>query len=274
MTAKPVLKWAGGKTRLLTEILDRLPAKIDTYYEPFVGGGAVFFALAGQGRFRRAVLADQNPDLIEVYRALQKEGEEVIRALREYKDYNDEQSYYQIRAQAPRGRARRAARFIYLNKTGYNGLYRVNRSGSFNVPFGRYKNPKILDEPALRAASAALEGARLRCADFEHVVCNAAPGDAVYFDPPYLPLSKTANFTAFGRQPFELPAHKRLARVFTESAGRGVHTLLSNSSTDVARGLYAGHTIDTVQGRRSISCKGHSRGPVDEILVTGGQDVT
>ncbi|HMJ12699.1 MAG TPA: Dam family site-specific DNA-(adenine-N6)-methyltransferase, partial [Polyangiaceae bacterium] len=201
--ARPVLKWAGGKTQLLPEILKRLPGAIETYYEPFVGGAAVFFALAAQGRFKRAVLSDSNPELVGLYRALQRDVDGVIRALGKYR--YDESEYYRVRDSAlPRSPAARAARLIYLNKTGYNGLYRVNRAGQFNVPFGRYRNPTICDADNLRAAARALRTAEVRVADFARVSRAARAGDAVYFDPPYLPISKTASFTAYDRHAFAL----------------------------------------------------------------------
>lgn len=260
-----MLKWAGGKTQLLGEILQRLPTSIDTYFEPFLGGGAVFFALSAAGRFRRAVLSDRNPDLVGVYRALQVDVEAVIRALRRFK--YDEESYYGIRASNPRTLATRAARLIYLNKTGYNGLYRVNSSGTFNVPFGRYKNPRICDEPALRAASAALRDVELREADFDEVCAEAKAGDAVYFDPPYLPLSRTSSFTAYDRHPFGIAEHERLAATFASLGERGVYALLSNSDTPTTRALYESFRPASVLMARPISSKGSARGKVSELLV-------
>src|SRR5690606_7112362 len=210
--ARPVLKWAGGKRQLQHRILEKLQADINTYYEPFVGGGAIFFALAAENRFKRAVLGDRNADLVDVYRALTQDVEAVIRLLRKYR--YSETEYYRVREQRPRSLAARAARLIYLNKTGYNGLYRVNRAGEFNVPFGRHKSPLICDEDNLRAAAEALSRAEVVTADFEAVCRDARAGDAVYFDPPYLPLSKTSNFTAYDPHPFGVDEHERLAPVF------------------------------------------------------------
>ena len=191
---QPVLKWAGGKRRLVPDILAALPERIDTYYEPFLGGGAVFFALAAARRFRRAVLSDQNPDLVCVYEASRDDVVGVIDALSGMR--HSEAEYYRVRSSRPRAAARRAARIIYLNKTGYNGLYRVNRSGHFNVPFGRYVRPKICDADNLRAVAGALQGVEVLVSDFEAVVAGARNGDAVYFDPPYVPISETASFTS------------------------------------------------------------------------------
>lgn len=265
--ARPVLKWAGGKTQLLPEILQRLPSAIDTYYEPFVGGAAVFFALAAEGRFKRAVLSDRNPELVSLYRSIQRDVEGVIRALGSYR--YDEGEYYRVRdAKLPRSSSARAARLIFLNKTGYNGLYRVNRAGQFNVPFGRYKNPTICDADNLRAAARALRTAELRVADFSTVTRGARPGDAVYFDPPYLPVSKTASFTAYDRHAFELADHERLAVAFSRLDARGVAVLLSNSDTRATRRLFAPFRIDTVTVTRAINSNAQKRGPVAEILVS------
>jgi DNA adenine methylase len=262
---RPVLKWAGGKTQLLPAILARLPERIETYFEPFVGGAAVFFALAQQGRFRRAVLSDRNPELVDVYRALRDDVEGVIRSLRRLRHSEDE--YYRVRALAPRALASRAARTIYLNKTGYNGLYRVNSSGGFNVPFGRYANPNFCDVENLRAAALALAGVEIGAADFEQVCLRARPGDAVYLDPPYVPLSKTASFTAYDRHPFGALEHRRLAGTFDDLAERGVAAVLSNSDTPETRALYAHHRPLTVQVSRPINSRATARGPIDEILV-------
>jgi DNA adenine methylase len=266
---RPVLKWAGGKSQLVSEILKRLPSSIDTYYEPFIGGAAVFFALASEKRFRRAVLSDTNPDLVALYEAVQSDVEGVIRALELYRDAYDERAYYRVRdAATPRRAVERAARLIFLNKTGYNGLYRVNRAGQFNVPFGRYKNPRICDPDNLRAAAHALKEARILKADFAKIGRRARPGDAVYLDPPYLPLSKTANFTAYAREAFGLEEHERLAQHFAQLSERGIAALLSNSDTRVTRQLFAPFQIETVRATRSINSNAKKRGPVSEILVS------
>jgi DNA adenine methylase len=262
----PVLKWAGGKSQLISEIVKRLPQAIETYYEPFVGGGAVFFALAARGRFQRAVLSDLNPELVAVYRALAEDVEAVIRSLRRY--HHSETEFYRVRDSKPRGLVQRAARMIYLNKTGYNGLYRVNRSGKFNVPFGRYKNPTICDEENLRAASKTLQGISIEIADFEQICRRAQPSDAVYLDPPYVPLSKTANFTSYDRHAFGIDDQRRLARVFTELATRGVPALLSNSDTPTTQELYAGFRSLRISVSRPINSRPSGRGPVPELLVT------
>ncbi|HVU00169.1 MAG TPA: DNA adenine methylase [Polyangiaceae bacterium] len=264
---RPVLKWAGGKSRSLPHILRELPEKIGTYYEPFMGGAAVFFALASQKRFKNAVLSDRNPALVNVYSAIKKDVESVIRALAEHRYDRDE--YYRIRAIAPEtlDPFQQAARLIYLNKTGYNGLYRVNSKGQFNVPFGRYKSPRICDEDALRAAARVLRGVRLHVADFENAAHEAERGDAVYFDPPYVPVSKTASFTAYHDSEFGRAGHERLAAAFDRLAKRGVAVVLSNSDTTLTRRLFSRWEPKQVPVTRPINSKGSARGTVYEILV-------
>lgn len=267
-SAKPWAKWCGGKTKLLSKILPRLPEKIRTYYEPFLGGGAVFFALAAEGRFKRAVLADANEELIDTYLAL-ADPFAVIKRLS--KHVYEEDYYYAVRASRPRLIAARAARMIYLNRTGFNGLYRVNRKGEFNVPFGRYTNPTICDEENLLAVSEVLRRreATVICADFEDAVKKARKGDAVYFDSPYVPLSKTSDFTAFTKSGFVEAEHVRLRDCFKRLDERGVHVLLSNSNTPLVRRLYKGFRISKVKAPRRINSKGAKRGDVTELLISG-----
>jgi DNA adenine methylase len=267
-TLGPVLKWAGGKRQLLPQILARLPAQISTYFEPFVGGGAVFFALAGEQRFERAVLGDSNPNLVAVYQALKEQPERVIERLRRYQKDHNESEYYRVRDKNPRSLVEKAARVIYLNKTGFNGLYRVNRSGEFNVPFGRYENPRILNEPRLWAVHEALAKVQIENVDFEEICKRAGKRDAVYLDPPYLPVSATASFAEYHAVPFGLDEHKRLAKVFAQLAKRGVCAVLSNSHTPDTEKLFGGHRLEIVAARRSINSDHTRRGPVGEILVS------
>lgn len=266
---RPVLKWAGGKSRLVPKILVRLPENIETYYEPFVGSAAVFFALRTRGSFKRAVLSDRNRELIDVYRALKRDVAAVMTVLKKYS--YDRDVYYQVRSTDPKtlDLFERAARTIYLNKTGFNGLYRVNRAGEFNVPFGRYTNPNICDEPRLRSAARALKGVKLTVSDFEKACAEAGPGDAVYFDPPYLPVSKTSNFTAYHSEAFEMAEHERLAEVFSGLVKRGVCVALSNSDTTATRRLFKGYKTERILVSRPINSKTTKRGDVAEILVSG-----
>ncbi|WP_374687993.1 DNA adenine methylase [Promineifilum sp.] len=265
--ARPVLKWAGGKGRLLPELLARVPDEFNAYHEPFVGGGALFFALAGQGRIRRAYLSDANAGLIDVYLALRNAVEEVIAALGQHA--YEREHYYRVRALRPEALTlpERAARVIYLNKTCYNGLYRENRAGQFNVPFGRYKNPTICDEPNLRAASAVLQGVDIARRRFSTVLDYAQPGNFVYFDPPYHPVSPTANFTTYDRDGFGPDDQRQLRDVFAALADKGVRAMLSNSDMPFVRDLYAGFHIEQLYAARAVNSKANGRGKVAELLI-------
>jgi DNA adenine methylase len=265
--ALPFLKWAGGKRQLLPAILRLAPDVIDTYYEPFLGGGAVFFALAAERRFRRAVLGDQNRDLISCYQAIRDDVGGVIKALLQHR--YDETEYYAIRARHPEdlNPAARAARTIYLNRTGFNGLYRVNSSGQFNVPFGRYRSPLICDEARLRAAAEALRGVDLDCRDFATTVAAAGRADFVYFDPPYVPLSSTSSFTAYSKSGFGAAEQERLARLLRALGRRRVPALLSNSDCETTVELYRGLPTERLVVRRNINSVGTGRGGVNELLV-------
>ncbi len=267
---RPFLKWAGGKTALLPVLLAHAPPDFGVYHEPFLGGGALFFALYRLGRLQHpARLSDINAELIDTYRALKEDVEAVIRLLDTYP--HNEEFYYHLRALDPwqLPLAERAARMIYLNKTGYNGLYRVNRAGKFNVPFGRYKKPNYKDFDNLRAVARALSHAHVEVAPFEQVLEHAQPGDFVYFDPPYDPVSRTAKFTQYHAQGFTRRDQERLARVFYQLRERGVWVMLSNADTPFIRALYAEAHIVPVQAPRAINSKGHRRGPQPEVLVLG-----
>jgi DNA adenine methylase len=264
---RPILKWAGGKRSLVPRILSELPPRIRTYYEPFIGGAAIFLALAARKRFERAVIADRNPDLIELYQVVRDDAEGLLLRLEQLQQRTSERDYYEIRAKRPRSALERAARLLYLNKTGYNGLYRVNSSGAFNVPYGRYKRPKVYDPERLRAVASALQGVDIFQSDFERACRRAAPGDAVYLDPPYLPVSRTASFAAYHSEAFGLQEHERLAKTFARLAGRGVSVVLSNSATPEAARLYAGFRVAEVRVRRPINSVAARRGAVSELLV-------
>jgi len=268
MVPAPFLKWAGGKRQLLAHIEALLPERIDTYFEPFLGGAAVFFRLAAGTRFRRAVLADANPELVNCYTAVRDDVDGVIAELHGYR--NNSALYYRVRRRDPAKMSppARAARLIYLNRCGYNGLYRVNSSGQFNVPFGRYRRPLICDEPRLRAAAAALQKAKIVCGDFSSTLKNVRAGDFAYLDPPYVPLSATSSFTSYAARDFGGADQERLAAVLRAFAARKVPALLSNSDCQTTRDLYRDfERIDKVPARRAINSVGHGRGPVDEILV-------
>jgi DNA adenine methylase len=266
--AMPFLKWAGGKSRLLAQYWPFLPrpATIRRYYEPFAGSAALFFYL----RPAQAQLSDQNERLLDVYQVVQQQVEALIEALQDHP--NEAGYYYRMRAcdATHLPPVARAARFIYLNKTCYNGLYRENSDGIFNVPFGRYKNPKICDPARLRAASLALRGVDLRVADFAAAVHEAGAGDFVYFDPPYAPLSPTSNFTGYHQNGFGESDQRRLAETFHRLAERGCRLLLSNSNAPLVYELYddRGYRLIPIQARRNINSKGNGRGPIQELLIT------
>ena len=265
--ALPFLKWAGGKQRLISQYQPYFPPQetINHYYEPFIGSAAVFF----HWQPRPATLSDRNGQLIEVYRMVQQAVTAVIDALQPHR--NDADYYYAIRAQDPQtlSPVERAARLIYLNKTCYNGLYRENSSGEFNVPFGRYKRPKICDVDRLCAASAALQGVELVAADFERVKETAVPGDFIYFDPPYAPLTATSSFTSYHRHGFDAADQRRLAQTIADLTMRGCKVMLSNSSAPLVYELYdhPPYCLIDIQARRAINSKGNGRGPVKELLI-------
>lgn len=265
-TAAPILKWAGGKKGLLAQFKPYFPLRgtYNRYFEPFLGGGAVFFHLQPA----QSMLFDLNPQLIEVYEIVRDYPEQLIAALKLH--YNDREYYYAVRAQQPEKLTpvERAARFLFLNRTCYNGLYRVNRSGQFNVPFGRYKNPKICDELRLRTASKALQRAELEIADFERVLHYAEEGDLVYFDPPYQPLSATSSFTSYTHQGFTSADQRRLAEVFRILDKRGCKLMLSNSNAPLIHELYEGYHLHEIRARRVINSKPNGRGAITELLVT------
>lgn len=263
----PFLKWAGGKQRLLVQYKPYFPpaGTIGHYFEPFIGSAAVFF----HQQYPQATLADQNGKLIEVYRSVRDDLDQVLLALNLHR--NEADYYYIIRALDPADltAAERAARLIYLNKTCYNGLYRENSRGEFNVPFGRYKNPKICDEVRLRAASAVLQGVDLQVADFSDAVETAVAGDFVYFDPPYVPLSATSNFTNYNKRGFSREDQERLAKTVAELTDRGVKVMLSNSSAPLVYDLYgrSPYRIIDIRARRNINSNASRRGPVKELLI-------
>ena len=265
--ARPFLKWAGGKSQLLKQYAPYFPdrGQIHHYYEPFLGSAAVFFRLHPENAF----LSDVNRNLVEVYEIVQKNVEQLIGVLGEYT--NSEQEFYRIRSLVPSelSRIERAARLIYLNKTCYNGLYRENKRGEFNVPFGRYKNPKICDSSRLRMASTALKGVNLRTADFTKAVASAGQGDFVYLDPPYAPVNRTSSFTSYNHLGFDEIDQRRLASTFDELSSRGCRVMQSNSNTPLVHELYGGkgYRLVEISARRFINSKGDGRGPVTELLV-------
>lgn len=273
---RPFLKWVGGKGQLLPELLarlDRVPdLKKARYHEPFLGGGALFFELTRTRRLGRkhACLSDNNSALIEAYHGVRDDVDGVIALLAGHAARHSEEYFYTMRGQVPGTLVERAARIIYLNKTCFNGLFRVNSKGLFNVPFGRYKNPAICDAPNLRAVAEALKKARIDHRPFESVLSEAEPGDVVYFDPPYHPVSKTASFTGYDRNGFGEAEQRRLADVCEALHRRDVWVMLSNSDAPFIWALYAdrGLSLDRVYATRSVNSRADRRGKVGETLVT------
>lgn len=275
----PFVKWAGGKRQLLTQLEPYFPTRMGGYVEPFVGGGAVFFHLYRQGRLRgkEVLLADGLQELINCYRVVRDQAEALIAELSRHEPHKtDPDYYYRVRGwdrrpdYAERSDVGRAARFLFLNRTCYNGLYRVNRRGEFNVPFGRYRNPTVCDAHNLRAASRALQGVRLAAGDFAECLEVAREGDFVYLDPPYHPLSDTASFTGYTAGDFGVEDQRRLADHFCELDGRGCQVMLSNSCTPLIQELYAGYEQIEVWASRPISARPDRRGAIAELLVLNG----
>ena len=268
--ARPFLKWAGGKSRLMEQYKPYLPKDYTRYHEPFLGGGALFFYLAPQlhAQGKTAFLSDLNPELVNVYVCVRDHVEALIEQLSAHQAQHGKAHYYEVRSQLPTDSIARAARFIYLNKTCFNGLYRENSKGQFNVPIGRYKNPKICAPDLLRPASAALQIANISARPFT-AVADHAPGatDFVYFDPPYHPLSETSNFTAYSRYRFGVEEQTALRDLIKQLAGRSVQVLVSNSDCPFIRELYKDFTVKTITAARSINSKASKRGKITEVLA-------
>ena len=271
--AQPFLKWAGGKAQLLDQMDALFPRPIHCYCEPFLGGGAVFFHLKNQFPKMRAMLRDNNAELVNCYEAVRDYAEKLMRRLDEHlKQFRaeGERYYYLVRSRHQlTDSLERAARMIFLNKTCYNGLWRVNARGEFNVPIGSYKPEKVslYDAANLLAASEALQGVDLAVADFRQTLQTAPAGAFVYVDPPYFPLSATANFTSYTKEDFGKPEQEELAALFADASRRGARLMLSNSDTGLIRRLYDGFTIQSVKARRAVNCDGAKRGLVSELIV-------
>ena len=264
ISPRPFLKWAGGKSRLIAQYQPFLPESFKTYYEPFLGGGALFFYLQPQ----RAVLSDINPELVNVYLCVRDQVSELVRHLQDHAAQHSRDYYYEVRAQQVGTAIERAARLLYLNKTCFNGLYRVNAQGKFNVPMGRYSKPNICDPVLLCVASEALQSATIVQRSFEQIwESDPTEQDLVYFDPPYQPLSVTSSFTSYSREAFTMEHQIQLRDVFAQLAQQNVRTLLSNSDCELIRELYKDFNIETIQAARAINSKGQKRGKIKEVLV-------
>ncbi|WP_368490578.1 DNA adenine methylase [Clostridium sp. BJN0013] len=266
----PVVKWVGGKRQLLPELEKYIPENISTYYEPFVGGGAVLFHIQPE----KAVVSDINEELINLYMVIKNNVEELIEDLKKHKNTSD--YFYMIRELDRKAdiyskltKVERASRIHYLNKTCYNGLFRVNILGQFNSPFGNYKNPNIINEITIRAVNKYLNEAEieLKCCDYGEILGDITKGAFVYLDPPYDPVSSSANFTGYVKGRFNKDEQSRLKSVCDKLTSKGVRFLLSNSSTDFILNLYKDYNIEIIQAKRSVNSNGNKRGKVDEVLV-------
>lgn len=276
LVPRPFLKWAGGKRALLPELVEtvRKAGEFGRYHEPFLGGGALFFELARIGAIGRKYprLSDGNPNLIHTYESVRDELSKVLSHLREHEGLHSKEHYYRVRALGgaiPNDKAERAARVVYLNKTCFNGLYRENSRGEFNVPIGRYTNPVICDEGNLRAVSHCLRKTKLDAQPFEAILEYAQRGDLVYFDPPYDPVSTTSSFTAYNGINFDESSQRALADVVLELNRKGVKVIVSNSMTPLIKGLYAPtFHVRKVHVNRAINSKASSRGRIEEALIS------
>lgn len=267
----PLIKFVGGKRGLLPQIYERIPKKFNTYHEPFVGGGALFFSLMSELDHdgKSAFISDSNPSLIRMYSAVANNVEGLIYKLKRMK--HSQENFLKVRSKflPDLPTLDLAASLIYLNKTCFNGIYRVNQKGHFNVPYGHHKNPTICNEENLRDCSRVLKNAVIRCSSFTDVLDDAKKGDFVYFDPPYLPISETSNFVGYTIGGFGLTEHKLLRDIARALKTRGVHVLISNGDHEKIRALYAkGFKVEEVTAPRAVNSKGSGRGHVTELLIS------
>ncbi len=277
--AKPFLKWAGGKRKLFESYLPYFPSQFKHYFEPFIGGGAVLVNLFEHHPEMQATIIDINQELINAYKVVKAQVEELIGLLAQHKNRHCKEYYYKVRAwdQDPAlfnalSDTERAARLIYLNKTCFNGLYRVNSQGFFNVPFGRYKDPQIYDPENLRNVSKMLQNVEVLNASFDKVLDLAKKGDLIYFDPPYQPISSTANFTSYTSDNFNETNQRRLRETFEILDQRGCYVVLSNSANEFIQDLYRdleGIQVKEILASRAINRDGTKRGKIPEILILG-----
>lgn len=269
---KPVLKWVGGKRQLLDDIKPFIPKHITTYIEPFIGGAAVLFELQPT----KAIINDYNTDLINVYEVIKEDLENLLTLLEEHNLNNSEKHFYEVRSwdrdeyqYSQLSRVEKAARIIYLNKTCFNGLYRVNSKGEFNTPYGKYENPNIVNEVRLRAVSEYLNDNNIKIMneDYTEALKYQRKGSFVYLDPPYMPISETSAFTSYTENGFDLEEQIRLKKVCDNLDKRGISFLQSNSDTPFIRDLYKDYNIKTIRAKRSINSKGNGRGEINEVLI-------
>lgn len=263
----PIVKWVGGKRQLMFELLKNMPETYNRYFEPFIGGGALFFELQPQNGY----ISDMNEELINLYSVARDDVYNLIDDLNKHeisKEYflkirnlDRTEKYNKL------SDIQKASRFIYLNRTCFNGMYRVNSQGQFNVPFGNYKNPRIVDAENLINCSNLLKNTEICCADFSEILNKVQKGDFVYFDPPYVPLNETSSFTSYTKDGFDLDMQFKLRDVCDELDSMGVMFMLSNSDTKLVNELYSNYEIKKVFASRAINANGNGRGKITEVLV-------
>ena len=263
----PIVKWVGGKRQLMFELLKNMPKSYNRYFEPFIGGGALFFELQPEN----AYISDMNEELINLYSVVRDNVYELIEDLGKHevsKEYFLEiRNIDRSEKYAGLSSIERASRFIYLNRTCFNGMYRVNSQGQFNVPFGHYKNPRIIDESNLLNCSKLLNKTEIKCADFSEILTKVQKDDFVYFDPPYVPLNETSSFTSYTKDGFDIDMQFKLRDVCDELDSMGVKFMLSNSDTKLVNELYANYEIKKVFASRQINANADGRGKITEVLV-------
>ncbi|HSG74412.1 MAG TPA: DNA adenine methylase [Nitrosopumilaceae archaeon] len=271
---KPFVKWAGGKRQLLPQIEQHLPEKFSSYFEPFLGGGALLFNLLSENKNLKGHVSDLNSDLVLSYVTIRDNLNGLLKSLQKHSDkyfFNSESYYYSVRESNPKSQIEKVSRLLFLNRTCFNGLYRVNSKGKFNVPLGRYSHPNIVQEENLRSVNQFLNQNKItiKCQDFSSTVEKAKKGDFVYFDPPYQPVSKTANFTSYTNGNFGLNDLKRLAKVSNELAKKGVNVLLSNSSSKQVRDMFSSKNwnITKIEANRAINSASDKRTGHFELLI-------
>lgn len=264
-TVGPILKWAGGKTQLLPEILPRIPEDYNRYIEPFIGGGALFFKL----QCENSIIADSNSELINLYEQIAEHCEEVITLLKNYE--NNEEMYYQVRSidWTSISKAEAAARTLYLNHTCFNGLYRLNKKGQFNTPFGKYKNPTICNEEKLKTASELLKKSVIVCGDYLDILNEyAEKDDFIFLDPPYIPISDNSDFKRYTKEQFYEQDHRNLAKMVYKLDSKGCKIMLTNSNHPLVKELYGDYKIEVIQTKRNINSRGDRRKGEDVIVTT------
>jgi len=274
VTPKPFVKWAGGKRQLIPILNENLPKSFGTYYEPFLGGGALLFHMLTERKGQKCSISDLNSDLVLTYTTIRNRIDELISSLKNHeRNYHKDSKtyYYSVRESNPRSEIEKTSRLLFMNRTCFNGLYRVNSKGKFNVPLGRYTNPNIVNEENLRSVSAILESSKvaIKCRDFESVLRDAKKGDLVYFDPPYQPVSQTANFTSYTNKSFTYEDLNRLAELCLKLDSKGCKVLLSNSDSKEVAEIFSNKSwkINRIQANRSINSNSKKRTGHFELLI-------